>query len=136
MYRNWSRSTCNPAAQSCAWLQRKAVLCACTIVAQLGHTVGWIFWVRFQCRASVKGIGVSQPSPTRQNIWEGALGPNEVFCCFVQYSNILSQEKQFCDPASLLLFKSQKKSKLKTKLVAKDVSSSYRFLVCMCVLNS
>lgn len=55
--------------------------------------MGWIFWVPFQYRASVKGASVSQPSPTSQNIWEGTLGPKAVFRCSVQYSNIQSQEK-------------------------------------------
>lgn len=108
---------------------RVVVLHVCTIVVQLGDSVGWVFWLHFCYRASVKGTCVSHLSPTRQIIWEGTLGPNEVFCCSVQYSNIQSQEKQFCDPDSLVLFKSQEKTQIKPKLMAKDVHSSYRFLV-------
>lgn len=91
--------------------------------------MGCMFWVHFQSGASVKGACVSQPSPTGQNIWEGTLGLNAVFCCSVQYSDIQSQAKQFCDPASLALFKSENENQTKPNPTAKDVSSSYRFLV-------
>ena len=79
------------------------LLDAGTIVVSLGDVVGWMVWVHFQSGASVKGACVSQPSPAGKNIWEGTLGPNAVFCCSVQYSDIQSQAKQFCDPASLAL---------------------------------
>lgn len=134
MYRNWSWSTYNPAAQDCASLHRMVVLCVCTTVVQLGDTLDILgtFLVQSFCERNL----CFSASLTRQHIWEGTLGPNEMLHFSVQYSNIQSQEKQFCDPASLVLFKRQKKPQIKPKLMAKDVSSSYRFLVRMHVLNS
>lgn len=126
--------------QNCAW---ESAAQDCALLAQPPHctwvivhrynwdVVGWVVWVRFQSGASVKGTCVSQPPPTGKNIWEGTLGPNAVFCCSAQYSDIQSQAKQFCDPASLAL-----KWEWKPNPTAKDISSSYRVLLWLCVLNS